>query len=200
MTSDDAADAPDGQPFAERVVASRVLHRGRYLTFRVDTVERPDGSRAERDICGHPGAVTILAIDAEDRVLMVRQFRLAAGGVLLELPAGTLEVGPDGSVEDPDGAARRELEEETGQRADDWRTIGRFWTAPGFATEEMRLYLARGLTRVRDRLGEDDDERLELERLPFDEALAMATAGEVHDAKTLVGLFWLARLRSAGEV
>ncbi len=187
-------------PYTERVVASRVIHRGRYLTFRVDTVERPDGSRAERDICGHPGAVAVLALDDQERVLMVRQFRLATGRTLLEIPAGTLDVDPgSGAIEDPDRAAARELEEETGQRAASWRKIGTFWTAPGFATEEMHLYLAGGLTTVRSTLGEDDDERLELERLPWREAVGLAERGGIHDAKSLVGLFWLARLKAAGE-
>lgn len=193
-------DAHPVHPFSERVVASRVLHRGRYLTFRIDTVERPDGSRAERDICGHPGAVAILALDAADRVLLVRQFRLATGGVLLEVPAGTLEVDPTGISEDPAVAARRELEEETGQRASDWRRIGSFWTAPGFATEEMHLFLARDLRTVRETLGEDDDERLSLERVPFEAAIGLAESGEIRDAKSLVALFWLDRLRAAGQV
>jgi 8-oxo-dGTP pyrophosphatase MutT (NUDIX family) len=190
---DDAA--AEAAPVDERVVASRVLHRGRYLTFRVDSVERPDGSRAERDIVGHPGAVAIVAIDGDDRVLLVRQFRLATGRRLLEIPAGTLEVAPDGSIESPDLAAPRELEEETGQVATSWRGLGSFWTAPGFATEEMHLYLATGLRKVRDQLGEDDDERLELERIPFPDAVAMAEDGTLEDAKTLVGLLRVARLR-----
>lgn len=187
-------DAPSSRQLPERVVASRVLHRGRYLTFRVDTIERPDGSRAQRDICGHPGAVAIVALDEDDRVLLVRQFRLATGESLLEIPAGTLDVAADGVIEDPDAAARRELLEETGQRAAEWRTLGRFWTAPGFATELMHLYLARGLTTVRDKLGEDEDEQLELERIPLAQALLLAERGDIRDAKTLVGLFWLARL------
>lgn len=190
-------DAPSSPPPSERVVASRVLHRGRYLTFRVDTIERPDGSQAQRDICGHPGAVAIVALDADDRVLMVRQFRFATGESLLEIPAGTLDVTADGAVEDPDDAARRELLEETGQQAAEWQTLGRFWTAPGFATELMHLYLARGLTTVRDKLGEDEDEQLELERIPLAEALVLAERGDIRDAKTLVGLFWLARLERA---
>lgn len=195
-----ASDGPSAgaEPF-ERVVASRVLHRGRYLTFRVDTIERPDGSRSERDIAGHPGAVAIVALDEADRVLLVRQFRLATGGALLEIPAGTLDVGADGVVEDPDRAAPRELEEETGQRARDWRKIGAFWTAPGFATEEMHLYLARDLEHLRDTLGEDEDEQLELVRMPWREAVSLAESGGIHDAKSIVGLFWLARLKAAGS-
>ena len=177
---------------------SRILHRGRYLTFRVDTVERADGTRAERDIAGHPGAVAILAIDADDQVLMVRQFRLAAGQVLLEVPAGTLDIGDDGSVEDPDLAAPRELEEETGMRAGTWRTLGHFYTAPGFTEERMTLYLATDLrTADDDRLGPDEDERLRAERIPVAEVLAALDRGEIHDAKSLVALLWLARLRAA---
>lgn len=182
----------------ERVVDSRVLHRGRYLTFRVDTVERADGTRASRDIAGHPGAVAILAIDDEDRVLLVRQFRLAAGQTLLEVPAGTLDVAEDGTVEDPDVAAPRELEEETGMRAATWRTLGQFYTAPGFTEELMTLYLATDLRPAStDRLGPDEDERLLLDRVPVADALAAVDRGEIHDAKSLVALLWLARLRSA---
>ena len=177
---------------------SRVLHRGRYLTFRIDTIERADGSRATREIAGHPGAVAILALDAEDRVLMVRQYRVAAGQALLEIPAGTLDVADDGTIEDPDLAAPRELEEETGMRAGSWRLLARFYTAPGFTSELMHLYLATDL-RLADgqRLGPDEDEHLLLERLPWREALAAADRGEIADAKSLVGLLWLARLRGA---
>jgi ADP-ribose pyrophosphatase len=184
----------------ERVVGSRVLHKGRYLEFRVDTIERADGSRAERDIVGHPGAVAILAIDEADRVLLVRQYRLPVGGVLLEIPAGTLDVDPEtGAVEDPDQAARRELEEETGHRAGTWRRLASFWTAPGFASELMHLYLATDLRSAHeDRLGPDEDERLELERRPIADAIAAVEAGEIADAKSLVGLLWLDRLRRHG--
>ena len=85
------------------MVATEVIHRGRYLEFRVDTIERPDGSRATRDVVGHPGAVAVLALDDADRLLMVRQWRVPADGALLEIPAGTLEV-HDGVTEDPDRA------------------------------------------------------------------------------------------------
>lgn len=193
--------AATDHPYVERRVSTRVVHRGRYLTFRVDTVERPDGSRAERDICGHPGAVAIIALDEDDRVLLVRQYRLAAGELLLELPAGTLDVDPgSGEVEDPDRAARRELEEEAGVVAGSWRHLGRFWTAPGFATEEMHLYLATDLRTVREGvLGEDEDERLELERVPWREAVRLAETGGIRDAKSIVGLFWLARLEGVAR-
>ena len=150
-------------------------------------------------MAGHPGAVAIVALDPEDRVLLVRQFRSPAGRTLLEIPAGTLDVDETtGAIEDPDLAARRELEEETGVRAASWRHVGSFWTAPGFATELMHLYLAAELTPAHaDRLGPDDDERLQLVRMPWRDAVAAAERGEIADAKSLVGLFWLARLRAA---
>jgi ADP-ribose diphosphatase len=195
--SEGSAGSAPSSSLDERLVDSRVIHKGRYLEFRVDTVERADGTRAERDVVGHPGAVAILAIDEADRVLLVRQFRLPAGGILLEIPAGTLDVDPDtGEVEDPDVAAPRELEEETGYRAGSWRRLASFWTAPGFASELMHLYLASDLEPARDgRLGPDEDERLELYRLPVDEAVAAAERGQIADGKSLVGLFWLDRLR-----
>ena len=180
------------------MVDSRVVHQGRYLTFRVDTIERSDGSRGTREIAGHPGAVAILAIDEEDRVLLVRQFRVAVGETLLEIPAGTLDVADDGSIEDPELAAPRELEEETGVRAGSWRRIASFYTAPGFASELMHLYLATDLEAAHPdgRLGPDEDERLILEWLPWRDAVAAAESGVIRDAKSIVGLFWLARLRA----
>jgi ADP-ribose pyrophosphatase len=181
----------------ERVVGSKTIYQGSYLTFRIDTVERTDGSRAEREVVGHPGAVAILAIDDGDRVLMVRQYRAPAGRILLEIPAGTLDIDPDtGAIEDPDLAAPRELEEETGYRAGSLRLLTSFWTAPGFATELMHLYLASDLRAAdADRIGPDEDERLELERVPVGHALAAIERGEIADAKSILALLWLDRLR-----
>ena len=181
---------------------SRVLHQGRYLTFRVDTIERADGSRSERDVVGHPGAVAIVAIDREDRVLLVHQWRTPAAGVLLEIPAGTLDVvdRATGAIEDPDLAARRELEEETGYRADRWRKLATFWTAPGFAGEKMHLYLATDLRPAHpdERLGPDEDEHLRLDPRPFDEAIELLERGAIADAKSIIGLLWAARDRARG--
>jgi ADP-ribose pyrophosphatase len=182
----------------ERVVGSRILHRGRYMTFRVDTIERADGTRSTRDIVGHPGAVAILAVDPDDQVLFVRQYRTAAKRVLLEIPAGTLDIDAStGATEDPDLAARRELEEETGYRAERWQKLTTFWTAPGFASELMHLYLATDLRPAHpdERLGPDEDEHLRLERMPFADAIAAVERGEVADAKSILGLLWLDRQR-----
>jgi ADP-ribose pyrophosphatase len=191
---------PADEDLVERVVGSRVLHRGRYLEFRVDTIERADGSRSERDIAGHPGAVAIVAIDPDDRILLVRQWRTPAARVLLEIPAGTLDVDEaTGATEDPDVAARRELEEETGYRAAGWQRLASFWTAPGFASEVMHLYLATDLTAAHpdQRLGPDEDEHLKLERRSLADALAAVDRGEIADAKSIVGLLWVARRQSA---
>jgi ADP-ribose pyrophosphatase len=173
-----------------------VLHRGKFLEFRVDTVERSDGSRATRDFAGHPGAVAIVALDAAGRVALVRQWRLAADDALLEIPAGGLDLAADGSKEEPEPAARRELEEETGMRAGSWRKLGEFYSAPGFTDELMHLYIATDLTPASadGRLGPDEDERLILEWRPWQDAVKAAERGEIRDAKSIVGLFWLARV------
>jgi ADP-ribose pyrophosphatase len=198
MTRDADLDPAD-DPLAERVVASEVVHRGKYMVFHVDTIERPDGSRGRRDLVAHPGAVAILALDGHGRLLMVRQWRVAAGRALLEIPAGTLDVN-DGATEDPLAAARRELEEETGHRAGTWRRLASFWTAPGFASELMHLYLATDLAPVGDdsRLTPDDDEELELRTVPLDEAVSMVEAGAIADAKSILGVLWLERLQASG--
>jgi ADP-ribose pyrophosphatase len=193
-----AGELPD-DPLRERLVSSQVVKQGRLLEFRIDTVEAVDGRRSTRDIAGHPGGVCVVAIDDEDRVLLVRQWRHAAGGPLLEIPAGTLDRAADGSIEAHAGAAPRELEEETGSRAATWRYLGAFYTAPGFTNELMHLYLATELTPVQEGgLAPDEDERLELRPTPFSDAVAMAERGELRDAKSIVGLLWVARLRSAG--
>jgi ADP-ribose pyrophosphatase len=129
-------------------------------------------------------------------VLLVRQYRVAVGEALLEIPAGTLDVMDDGSIEDPERAAPRELEEETGMRAGTWRRIASFYTAPGFASELMYLYLATDLRPADgERLAPDADEHLLLERLPWRDAVAAAERGELRDGKTILGLLWLARVQ-----
>jgi ADP-ribose pyrophosphatase len=188
-------------PLEEHVAARELIHRGRYLEFRIDTIVRADGTTGTRDVVGHPGAIAVLAVDDDGRVLLVRQWRIPAGRGMLEIPAGTLDV-HDGITEDPDLAARRELEEETGQRATTWRRLSTFWTAPGFATELMHLYLATGLSAAtgQDRLTPDEDERLELSRVAIEDAVGMIEAGAITDAKTILGVFWLDRLARAGEI
>lgn len=187
------------QHLTETTVERRVLHRGRFMTFRIDTIEDPGGKQHTREVVEHPGAVCVVPVRGED-ILMVRQFRTPVAQVVLELPAGTLDRLPDGTVEDPADAAPRELAEETGHIAASWRPLGRFWTAPGFSDELMHLYLATDLEPLAEYRGPDVDEYLDLVSLPWREAVAMAEAGDIHDAKSLVGLLRLARLADAGEL
>jgi ADP-ribose pyrophosphatase len=183
----------------ETTVERRVLHRGRFITFRLDTIEDAGGLRHTREVVEHPGAVCIVPVLGED-VLMVRQFRTPIGRILLELPAGKLDRLPDGSIEDPNLAAPRELGEETGYAARAWRRLGSFWSAPGFTEERMHLFLATDLVAIEGYAGPEVDERLTVERLPWRDAVAMAGDGRIEDAKSLVGLLLLGRLADAGEL
>ncbi len=177
----------------EEVVGRRVVHAGRYLAVEVDAIVRGDGSESTRDIVVHPGAVVVAPLDSEGRLLLVTQYRVPAGGAMLELPAGTLEM-QDGAVEDPLLAAHRELEEETGYRAGSMERLGGFWSAPGFSTEYLTLYLATGLQAAGDgRLSPDEDENLRLSRLPWREAVAAVEEGVIEDAKSIAGILLLAR-------
>lgn len=188
----------DDQQLVETTVATRLIHTGRYLSVRVDTVRDADGREHTRDIVGHPGAVAVVALQ-DGHVLMVHQYRTPARRVLLEIPAGTLERDPAGATEDPALAVSRELGEETGYAAATWRHLASFYTAPGFAEEYMHLYLATELSPIEGHVP-DEDERLRLERVPWRDAVRWALDGTLADAKSLVGLLWLDRLVSAGEV
>ncbi len=184
----------------ERLVDRQVLPGGTYLTFVRDTIMSSDGLQHSRDVVLHPGAVTIVAVLSDRRLLLVRQYRHPSGEVLLELPAGTLDTLDDGSVEEPLPAAQRELHEETGYLGGSWRKLAEFFTAPGFASELMHMYLATDVTLDSAYEGPHEDERLKLESLPFEEALSMAEDGRIRDAKTLVGLYLVDRLAGKGEI
>ena len=169
----------------ERTLGSTHPWSGHRIRVRVDEVERADGHRTTREIVEHPGAVAIVAWDGQ-RLAMVRQWRHATGGALLEVPAGTLEPG-----EPPSETARRELAEEVGLAAGTWTDGPSFYTAPGFCTELMRLYLA---TDLRDASGEADaDEVIEASWLSLPDALAAIDDGRILDAKSIAGIGWLAR-------
>ena len=183
----------------ESTVERTVLHEGNFLTFTVDRILDAHGVERVREVVEHPGAVAVVAIDGPD-VLMVRQYRYPARLALLEIPAGVRDRLTDGSIEAPDLAVERELGEETGYAAASWRKLGTFWTAPGFASELMHLYLAQDLTPLSDYGGPQPDEKLDLVRLPWREAVELCEGGEIVDAKTIIGLFWLARLADRGEL
>jgi ADP-ribose pyrophosphatase len=171
---------------AERTIGSRQVFDGRLLTVRVDDVELPSGRGATREIVEHPGAVAMLAWDGE-RVALVRQWRQAAGDSLLEIPAGTREPG-----EDPLTTAQRELAEEVGVSAAQWAQGPAFFTAPGFCTEYLTIFLASELAPA-DGTAEPDEEGLMVEWLPLGDALAALDEGRIRDAKSVAGILWLAR-------
>jgi ADP-ribose pyrophosphatase len=177
----------------ERVTAREPIYRGRYVILEKDTIVRPDGTESLRDVVVHPGAVVIAPLDERGRLLLVTQFRLPAGGALLELPAGTLDI-HDGVLEDPLLAAHRELEEETGFRAGEMKRLAGFYSAPGFLTEYLTLYLATDLRPAGpDRLSPDEDERLGVVAMDWRDAVAAIEAGVIEDAKSIAGILLLAR-------
>ncbi|MCE9544384.1 MAG: NUDIX hydrolase [Planctomycetia bacterium] len=157
--------------------------------FRVVRQTEPDrdGQPHAREYLVHPGAATILPIFSDGRVLMIRNRRIAVGGTLLELPAGTLDPG-----EPPATTAHRELIEETGYRAEELKLLCEFHTSPGILSERMYLYLATGLTAGAAAL--EPGEQIETVIYSWDEALAMVDRGEVHDGKSLVGLMFYDRI------
>ncbi len=166
---------------AEEIIRSEYLYRGRVIRLRLDQVRLPNKQITQREVVEHHGAVAIVALDAQNRVLMVRQYRSGAGRELLEIPAGTLEEG-----EDPALCATRELKEETGYHAAHWQALGYFYSTPGFSDEKMHLFVARDIT---DGIATPEaDEFIQLELVPFADALALIPSGEIVDAKTMIGL------------
>jgi ADP-ribose pyrophosphatase len=165
---------------AERLDSRRV-YSGRIVGLSVDRVRLPNGTECELELVRHPGAAAIVPVDDDGQVLLVRQYRYATGGWLLEVPAGTL-----GPGETPEACAAREVEEETGVRADRLVPMGWIWTTPGFTDEKIWLYLARGLTPARQ--GLDADEVLTVERLPLPAAVDLAVRGGIDDAKSISAL------------
>jgi len=163
------------------ILAQEDVYTGRVFRLRREIVRLPNGRQAQLDLIRHPGAAAVVPLDGEGQVLLVRQYRHATGGWLLEVPAGTL-----GAGEDPAACAHRELIEESGYRAAALEELGWIWTTPGFTDERIWLYLATGLEAAEQKL--DDDELMSVERLPLDEAVRRAESGEIEDAKSVCAL------------
>lgn len=166
--------------------ASRTIYEGKIITVSMDTYRHEDGEEVEREIARHPGAVGIVAHDGES-IFLVRQPREPVDSPdLLELPAGKL----DEEGEDPLATAKRELAEEIGKAADEWESLGSFYTSPGFSDEEVHLFLATGLRDV-EKPAVDEDERIELCVHPLSGLDSLID--ESKDSKTLIGLYELRR-------
>jgi ADP-ribose pyrophosphatase len=163
------------------ILASEQVFDGRVVKLFIDDVRLPDGRKARWERVTHPGAVGIVPLLKDETVLMVRQYRHAVGGVLLEIPAGKLD-----SPEPPWQTAHRELAEEVGKKAGEMIKLAEFYNSPGYADEYFHLYLARELS---DEVGEPEpDEFLEVEPVPLGQALDMVSSGAIRDAKSIIGL------------
>lgn len=170
-------------------MARQLVHEGRKIKVYLDVTETPDGPSLRRDVIKHPGAVVILPMVDPGHVCLLRNHRFVVEETLWELPAGTLE--PDEPLED---AARRELAEETGYSAASWHCLGYLYASPGVLDEKLHLFVAEQLTPGEMAL--EEGEQIEPVTVPWDEAIRMALAGEIRDAKTITGLLWWDRIRS----
>jgi ADP-ribose pyrophosphatase len=169
-----------------QILDSKEIFRGRVFNVTVDSLREGDKTY-EREVVQHPGSAVIIPVFADGTIALVRQYRHPAVRYLLEAPAGTLRRG-----EVPEAGAARELEEELGVVAGRLEQLSEFFVSPGFCEEKMWVYLATELTETSQRL--DDDEILEIVRLPFSQALSMISSGEIEDAKTIIGLMLAAPL------
>jgi 8-oxo-dGTP pyrophosphatase MutT (NUDIX family) len=189
-------DIPDSWP----VAATEPLLKHWLLTVRSDKVQMPDKNFAERTVVSHPGAVAVVALDDADRVLMIRQYRHPVGYQLWEIPAGLR----DAAGEPPLETARRELFEETGYRARDWHVLIDYFTSPGFTTERLRIYLARGVQLAGDDdadagyVRHDEEKYLVSTWVPLAEAVRLALAGSIHNSAAITGVLAVQSARSVG--
>lgn len=180
-----------------RTLSSRTVYQGDVFWITRDEVLEPAGVKATRDVIRHNGSVVVLAVDTETNpkdpgILLIRQYRHAAGKFLLELPAGRIEPG-----EKLLAAGKRELIEETGYRARRWSRHANYYASPGFLTETMTILLAEGLTQ--GEAAPEDDEKIELHMTPLSEVLRLIHAGKIEDGKTLIGVLLYDSLRRSKQ-
>jgi ADP-ribose pyrophosphatase len=171
----------------------REVYKGRIVDLRIERVTLPNGATVDLELMHHEGAAAVAAVDDAGRVTLIRQYRHAAGGYLWELPAGILA----GADEPPERCAARELREEAGVSAQEFRHLGTIFTSPGFCDERIHLFLARGLEDV-EHARDADEVIAEVIPIPLTEALAMIRRGEIVDGKTVAGLHLAAAALGVG--
>ncbi|MTI79466.1 MAG: NUDIX hydrolase [Firmicutes bacterium] len=165
----------------EKTISSQMLHKGKVVNLRIDSVELPNGKLGAREVVEHSGAVAVVPVTASGEVLMVRQFRYPAQKELLEIPAGKLDPG-----ESPEECVKRELLEETGMNAGNITKLFSCYSSPGFSDEVIHIYLATDLKYHGQQL--DEDEFVEIEKFKFDEIVDKVYNGTIQDAKTIAGI------------
>jgi len=171
--------------FEEKTIASERIYEGKVINLKVDEVSLPNGKTSKRELVEHPGAVAIVALTPENKIIMVEQYRKALERSIIEIPAGKLEKG-----EAPEYTAMRELEEETGYTADKLELIQSFSTSPGFADEVIHLFYADGLRKATNGAVLDEDEFVELMEVTVEEAEQLMKENRIYDAKTAFAVMW----------
>ncbi len=177
----------------EKTIEKNYIYKGRIINVRRDIAQLPDGKSCSREVVEHNGGVCVAALTDSDELVFVRQFRYPYMEVVLELPAGKLEKG-----EDPFEAGKRELEEETGRVAEKYYDMGKFYPTPGYCGEIIYLYAAEKLTETHMHL--DEDEYLEVEKIPLEKAVDMVIDGEIRDGKTIALVMKIAEMRKRGII
>lgn len=178
--------------FEEKTVQRTEIFKGHIFDVVVDDVQLPDGKISQRELVFHRGAVCVLAVTPEGKMILVKQYRKSIERAIYEIPAGKLELGEEDTLED---AALRELEEETGYSSDELTLLADFYSAIGFCNERIRLYLADHLVKVENPRPMDEDEVIELHEVTLEEALNLVATGEICDAKTIMAVQYLQLMR-----
>lgn len=176
----------------EKTIETKNIYSGKVVHLQVDEVLLPNGEKAQREIIKHPGAVAVIPINKDRKIVFVKQYRKALEKALLEIPAGKLEPG-----EAPETTAIRELEEETGYTTEYLSFVTSFYTSPGFADECMHIYMTDELQRLENPVAGDEDEFIEIVELTLDEAIKCVETEHIHDAKTNYAVLYLQSLRNS---
>lgn len=171
--------------FEEKTLQTEEVFNGRIISLQVDQVELPNGKTSTREIVNHPGAVAILPITRDRKIILVKQYRKALERTLIEIPAGLIEKG-----EAPERTAVRELEEETGYTTNEIHYMASFYTAPGFCNEMIHLYWTNALEQLKEPVQGDEDEFIEQISLTLEEAKEYIRAKKIYDAKTIYALLY----------